>query len=607
MKKLKSLKVKMPIMIISIALPFLSFIIILTAKQASYSLEEATYTGLKNTVHGYLSVIETILKEQFTIASMYSTESEITAFIENPTEENKIALKEELTKLDSMNKNAINAGVIDLEGNIIFDVKYDNLIGKNMFEINPELRNSYIGSILIKGENGNWALPVTKEVTNASGNKIGYVYIIIDWQYLNDLHFSDFKLGNSGNIFTVGGDNFLIRNHNNTSNMGVEAPPQYQEAFSSSQKTGTLKFIFSGDKRTCAYEKFDDMNWLIGISVTEKEMYARTTSLIWQLIIISIIVMVLYTIFISMFTKSITKPLRVLVGVANEIAEGNLTTTKQKIKREDELGELSDAFVSMRRNLVETITVVKESAKNITMAAKELSEQNNDLSHRTESQAASIEQTSASMNEISSNVKISANNSISSNQMITDVKSSVTDAGNIILETTNNIEEVHQASNKIKDITKIIEDIAFQTNLLALNASVEAARAGENGKGFAVVASEVRNLALNTQTSVKDITILIGNVYEKISKATETARQSQEIFNDIQSKIEEASITMESISHNAAEQQNGIEQIKIAINEMDDMTQKNAALVEEANAAAETLFAQSEELTASVNLFKLPH
>ena len=231
---------------------------------------------------------------------------------------------------------------------------------------------------------------------------------------------------------------------------------------------------------------------------------------------------------------------------------------------------------------------------------------NIDLSNRTESQAASIEETSASMNEITATIKDSADNSINGNKMILDAKYSIENAGNIILETTSSIEEVNEASGKIKDITKIIEDIAFQTNILALNASVEAARAGEQGKGFSVVASEVRNLAQTTQTSVKSISELIENVSDKIDKATGTARESQKIFVDVQNKINKASKIMKDISQNAVEQQNGVDQVKIAISQMDSDTQKNASLVEDAASSAKTLFNQSEKLMETVHLFKLP-
>ena len=398
--------------------------------------------------------------------------------------------------------------------------------------------------------------------------------------------------------------NIIIKIHSNLKNINNNAPKEYAEAFK--QKSGILSYEFEGSKRVASYTTLETMPWVLGVSATESEIYEANVALMRMMVIISLIAIIVISVFISAFIRSITKPLNILVGLAKEIADGDLRTTKQKIKRKDELGELSNAFVAMRIKLVETIRVVEESANNITMAAKELSEQNTDLAHRTESQAASIEETSASMTQISATIKDSADNSINGSKMILASKTSVENAGDIISETTSNIEEVHEASSKIKDITKIIEDIAFQTNILALNASVEAARAGEQGKGFAVVASEVRNLAQTTQTSVKSITDLIENVYEKIDKATGTARESQEIFIEIQNKIEDASRIMEGISNSAVEQQNGIDQIKIAVNEMDATTQKNAALVEEATASAELLFAQSEELMAAIHVFQLP-
>ena len=175
----------------------------------------------------------------------------------------------------------------------------------------------------------------------------------------------------------------------------------------------------------------------------------------------------------------------------------------------------------------------------------------------------------------------------------------------LLYKTTSNIEEVYEASTKIRNITKIIEDIAFQTNILALNASVEAARAGDQGRGFAVVASEVRNLAQTTQSSVKDITDLVDNVYDKINKATETARQSQEIFKDLKAKIDETANIMKGISSAAVEQQSGVEQVNRAVSEMDGATQLNNTLVSEAEAASKDLVVQANSLQDAMNFFKL--
>nr|WP_304353932.1 methyl-accepting chemotaxis protein [Brachyspira innocens] len=216
-----------------------------------------------------------------------------------------------------------------------------------------------------------------------------------------------------------------------------------------------------------------------------------------------------------------------------------------------------------------------------------------------------MEETASSMEQMASTIKSSADQSIEGNKMMIDSRTSIQNAGEIILDTTKNIEEVYDASTKIKDITKIIEDIAFQTNILALNAAVEAARAGEQGKGFAVVASEVRNLAQTTQSSVKDITDLVDNAYDKINKATESARISQEIFNDLQSKIENTAKIMQDISSTAVEQHEGVEQVNKAVTDMDNVTQQNAALVEQASASSTSLLNQAVELVDAMSFFKV--
>ena len=297
-------------------------------------------------------------------------------------------------------------------------------------------------------------------------------------------------------------------------------------------------------------------------------------------------------------------PEEIVVEEAQEIERGDLSNIKQRIKpRKDEIGVLSKSFVSMRRKLAETITEVNTASNNIVKAAQELSQGNTDLSRRTESQAASLEETASSMEEMASTIKSSTDHAVAGNNMMVASREAVENAGKIIAETTTNIEEVYEASTKIKNITKIIEDIAFQTNILALNAAVEAARAGDQGKGFAVVASEVRNLAQTTQSSVKDITVLVDNTNEKINKATETARQSQDIFIDIQQKIEDTARIMQDISATAMEQQTGVDQVNRAVAEMDTVTQHNASLVQESANTSESLLAQAHVLKDTVSFF----
>ena len=261
----------------------------------------------------------------------------------------------------------------------------------------------------------------------------------------------------------------------------------------------------------------------------------------------------------------------------------------------------------MSNKLAEVVSSVNDASREIMTAAQSMMESSNELSVRTDSQSSSLEETAASIEEMVSNIKTSAEKSLLGKNMMSESMQYIEDAANIIAQTASNIEDVYQASEKIKDITKIIEDIAFQTNILALNASVEAARAGDQGKGFAVVASEVRNLAQTTQASVKDITELVDNTSQKIDTATQTAKQSQEIFVDLQNKVSDTSKLMETITSNALEQESGTNQISVEVNNMESATTQNAALAENSNEISKSLVEKAEFLERSIEFFKISH
>ena len=608
--QLQSLKVRMPLIIIALFAVSVIVLVVVTEVMVSNTITKTTHTGFDNTVMGYASLMDTWFEDQSDISQVYVKSDPVRNYLAMRTEETRDAALRRLRVFNEDNQYSINMGITDINGNVLIDSSNDALVGQNMFSIHTDLREKMQGNRdAAFGDNitrslttGGWALVSISKVI-AGGRVIGYLYYMLDWTSLIRTRIEQLIIGETGALFCID-KNLTVKIHNKIENINTTLPQDFTRAFET--KTGIIDYVFNGEDRVAAYTTLNSMPWVLGISMTNEEIERDNRRVTRAIVMIAVVSLIVISIIVTLFIKSITTPLGLLTGLSKEIADGDLRTTKQKIHRKDELGELSNAFVAMRKKVVDTIYKVEESANHISTAAKELAEQNTDLSRRTESQAASIEETSASMNEISNNIRQSSNDSVSGNKMILDSKDAIENAGNIISDTTKNIEEVHEASTKIKDITKIIEDIAFQTNILALNASVEAARAGEQGKGFAVVASEVRNLAQTTQTSVKSITDLIENVYNKIDKATETARESQTIFAEIQNKIDEASSMMQNISHSAVEQQSGIDQIKIAIEEMDTTTQKNAALVEEATASADVLFSQSKELMNAIHIFKLP-
>ena len=613
--QLQSLKVRMPLIIISLFAVSIIILVIVTEIMVSNTINKTTYNGFDNTVMGYASLMDTWFEDQLDIAKVYVKSDPVRNYLTMRTEETRDAALTRLRVFNGDNQYTINMGITDINGNVLIDASNASLIGQNVFSIHPDLRQKMQGNrVAAFGDNitrslttGGWSLVLISKVYDrydiANNRVIGYLYYMLDWSYLIKERVEQLVIGETGALFCAD-DTLTIKIHSKIESINSTLPQDFSKAFE--DKKGIINYVFNGEDRVAAYTTLTYRPWVLGVSMSKQEIEKDNVRVVRAIIIISLVSIIIMAILVSLFIKSITTPLGLITGLSKEIADGDLRTTKQKIFRKDELGELSNAFVAMRKKLVATIHKVEDSANQISAAAKELAEQNTDLSRRTESQAASIEETSASMNEISNNIRQSSNDSVNGNKMIMDSKDSIENAGNIISETTKNIEEVHEASSKIKDITKIIEDIAFQTNILALNASVEAARAGEQGKGFAVVASEVRNLAQTTQTSVKSITDLIENVYNKIDKATETARESQTIFVEIQNKIDEASTMMQNISHSAVEQQSGIDQIKIAIEEMDTTTQRNAALVEEATASADVLFSQSKELMDAIHIFQLP-
>jgi methyl-accepting chemotaxis protein len=286
------------------------------------------------------------------------------------------------------------------------------------------------------------------------------------------------------------------------------------------------------------------------------------------------------------------------------VADGDLTTTASSTV-DDEVGDLISAMRTMQNNLVRVVSQVRQGAVGVAAASTEIAQGNLDLSARTESQASALEQTSASMEELSGRVKQNADSAQQANQLAVNASQVAKQGGVVVSQVVDTMRGINEASRKISDIISVIDGIAFQTNILALNAAVEAARAGEQGRGFAVVASEVRLLAGRSAEAAREIKTLIQTSVTRIDQGNTLVDLAGSTMQEVVQSIQRVTDIMGEISAASLEQSHGVTQIGEAVTQMDQVTQQNAALVEEMTAAASSLKTQAQDLVQTVAMFKL--
>ena len=322
------------------------------------------------------------------------------------------------------------------------------------------------------------------------------------------------------------------------------------------------------------------------------------------LIALAAMASVIMLVFWAYLHNSVVQPLSEAVTVARKMAGGDLTGTIDKV-RDDDMGQLMAALRQTNINLHSIIGDVRANFEDIRVTTAEIATGNMDLSSRTESQASSLEQTAASMEELTSTVQSSADHVATANDLAVQASAVAAKGGAIVTEVVSTMDEISGSSRKILDIIGLIDGIAFQTNILALNAAVEAARAGEHGRGFAVVAGEVRSLAQRSATAAKEVKHLIDHSIATVNAGTVLTSNAGATMQEVIASVARVTEVMDEISSTTREQNQGIGQVNQAVIHMDGITQQNAALVEQAAAAATNLAQRTDSVAKSMFVFKL--
>lgn len=447
----------------------------------------------------------------------------------------------------------------------------------------------------------------------------GVFYGVRDGKELTNL-VKDVKYGESGYAYLVSKDGTIIGHKNydlvlkqfNPIKASKDDPKMIPLAEAIERMTkgekGVANYFFNNRDIVTAFSPVANTDgWSVCIAVEQQEFLSGVNKLRTVMIIITMILLTAGAGLAYIIGSGITKPVIAAVDHADEMSRLDISKDVPDIllKRDDEIGQLGNAFQKLSEEVRKTLTEIIRSSQLVASSSEQISIDNQNLSQRTSEQASALEEIAATIEEANANTRQSSDNAAEARRISDDSLVLAQEGGKIVEEAVKSIGEINESSRRIADIISMINEIAFQTNLLALNAAVEAARAGEQGRGFAVVAGEVRNLAQRAGSAAKEIGLLIKDSVDKIESGTELVNKSGEALNEIIESVKQVSNIVSEMAAASEEQRRGIEQINTAVTEMDTMTQQNAALVEETAAASEEMSSQAAELQDKVARFKV--
>ena len=475
----------------------------------------------------------------------------------------------------------------------------------------------YVGNAQLFGRR---YMTTYQPIKDAGGKIIGLLFIGVD---ISDLVGSfekmlgSVKIGSTGFLYAIdaaAGENQGRLTLHPTAQGKMLAELTGQAEFTKTLLANPSGFSFEapatraqdlGDEHVVAYAHLPVVNWVLVAESPDEEFYGVGRAVMIGVGLIALIAAIALAIALWLLGRRlIARPIAELSGIIVRLHRGEFGRPVE-VTRKDEIGELMQDLSDLRDQMHASLSKVRAASDRIAQTTDEIAAGNTDLSARTEQQASSLEQTAASMDEITATVKQTADTAHQMSALSADANQIAIKGGGAVAEVEATMRSINGSSKKVSEIIQIIEGIAFQTNILALNAAVEAARAGEQGRGFAVVASEVRALAQRSSSAAKEIRELISASVTQIAAGAQQVEGAGATMHEVVAAVERVGALIDKITAAASEQSGGISQINQAVNSLDGNTQQNAALVEQAAAAAESLEHQAAVLTRAVQIFKL--